>query len=400
MEASGGSPYGDIVKLAHDVEMAHAAGDVQREALLRQRLAKAVRGMDYATLPEVAKLVRLEDVRRGQARYIWNPYIARRRLTIIEGDPGIGKSHLLVKIAAAVSTGGALPGQRDGETVRCEPGRVLFLSDEDELDEDVKPRLEAAGADMTRIRFVDEEEDVVTIGDVEYLAKCIETAGADLFLIDPVTSYCGDIDTSSPTQVSRALKRLRKLAKKYECAIVLNRHLTKSVKDSPLYDGIGSIAFTGTARSVVRIAQDPDDEERKALFHVKTNRKKGRPLGFHIAEDARGDSVVQWDGGGSTSLTLDIARNGRQRKSATKELEERLHDALRIGPALLGQLLDDLGCNEDQLGKARRAIGAETVKLKKEESATGESCWLVGRPGQPKDEARAEYAEILARRKR
>lgn len=196
--------------------------------------------------------------------WLWPGYLAAGKLHVIDGDPGLGKSSMTLDWAARVSTGARWPDQQDG----CPPAGVLLLSAEDGLADTIRPRLDAAHADVSRVFAfsafdIDGEgeriERPATLpGDVARMARAIETNGIGLVIVDPLMAFlAGSIDTHRDQDVRRALTALARVAEHTGAAVVLVRHLNKATGGEAIYRGGGSIGIIGAARLAFTVGKDP-----------------------------------------------------------------------------------------------------------------------------------------------
>lgn len=218
------------------------------------------------------------NVEAVEIRWLWYPYIPFGKVTLIEGDPGEGKSHLALAIATGVSLGNGIPGQ-------CELalGEVLIASAEDGIADTIRPRLDRMGARIDRIHASDNLFDLDEIG-FQRLESTIFEIMPVLIIIDPLVAYLsGNVDIHKANQVRYAMARLEHLAGSYGAAIIAIRHLTKGSTLKPIYRGLGSIDFTASARSVILAGSDPDDEMKKGFVHIKSNlAPKGKAIGYRL----------------------------------------------------------------------------------------------------------------------
>jgi len=226
-----------------------------------------------------ASSVRAADVRPEVVEWLWPNLVPRGMPTVLGGFPGVGKSTILYDLAARVS--------REGQT-------VLAVTAEDHLAGVVRPRLEAAGADLDLVRIV--TVPITLPEDVEVLKELVREFEAALLILDPLVAFIGDgINTHRDHHVRRVLAPLADLAEETRAAVVVVIHTNKGVGSEPLMRISGSIGFTGAARSVLLAADDPQDESRRILAVVKSNlAEMPPPLAYQL-------TGVLLDGGISTS---------------------------------------------------------------------------------------------------
>ena len=218
--------------------------------------------------------------------WLWYPYIPFGKITLVQGDPGCGKSTLMMNIISAVSNGSFAP---DGRRLK-KPMHAIYQCSEDGAGDTIKPRLTAAGADCTKVAFLDEEMDWLTLDD-ERIRRAIADFNAKLLVIDPVQAYLGDADISNASGMRKKLRQLAIWAGMYDCAIVLIGHLNKKQSSKDLYRSLGSIDLIAAARSVLQIEEVSDEPGIKAVRHVKCSlAPKGRDLFFTIDHDR----CIQW----------------------------------------------------------------------------------------------------------
>ena len=217
------------------------------------------------------------SVTESAVDWLWYPYIPFGKITMIQGDPGCGKSTLMMSIISAVSNGSVAP---DGRKLK-KPMHVIYQCSEDGLSDTIKPRLTAAGADCANVAFLDEEINWVTIND-DSVRRAIADFNAKLLVIDPVQAYLGEADIASASGMRRVLRQLSLWAAMYDCAVVLIGHLNKKQNSKELYRSLGSIDLVATARSVIQVERLQNDSI-SVIHHVKSSLSpKGRDLFFSI----------------------------------------------------------------------------------------------------------------------
>ncbi len=206
------------------------------------------------------------DVEAESIRWLWYPYVPQGKVTLVEGDPGVGKSWMVLAVATAVAAGQGLPNE-----AQCDPRNVLLLSSEDGLGDTIRPRLDALRADVSRI-FALEGPLIFDGGGLGLVAQSIEKHQPRLVIIDPLVAYLGaNVDLHRANETRSVMAALSRLAERTQSAIVVVRHLTKSGKERPIYRGLGSIDITAACRSVLLVGADPDQPTRRAVVQIKNN---------------------------------------------------------------------------------------------------------------------------------
>ena len=313
--------------------------------------------------------VLLSDVVAEQVLWLWESRIPLGKLIILEGDPGLGKSALLTDAAARISVGRAWP---DGTP--CAAGGVVICSSEDGAADTIRPRLDAAGGDPSKVLDLTMVPDgnierFITIPkDLDAIRQGIKRVGAQLVIMDPIMQFLsGDHNAHKDQDVRQALAPLAKLAEETGTAIVVVRHLNKASGGNPLYRGGGSIGIIGAARSALLVAQHPDDEHRRVLAPLKSNLAKPAPsLAFTLAEAANGAVRVEYKGKTPYNAeTLLAPAPDPEERSALEEAKEFLRDALDDGPRynkVLKKEAREADISEATLRRAKEALGVRANK--------------------------------------
>ena len=228
------------------------------------------------------KLIKMSDVQSQEIEWLWYPFIPYGKLTIIQGDPGDGKTTLALNIAAKLSKGESL----DEEMKISEPINIIYQTAEDGLADTVKPRLELADADCDRILVVDESSEALSMAD-ERLEKAIKLTNAKLLILDPIQAYLGaGTDINRANEARGMTKKLGALAEKYKCAVLLIGHMNKASGIKASYRGIGSIDFFAVARSVLLVGRIEGEESLRAVVQIKNNLAAfGNSKAFELSEE-------------------------------------------------------------------------------------------------------------------
>ena len=229
------------------------------------------------------------SVTQRKVEWLWYPYIPYGKLTIIQGDPGEGKSTFILNIAALLTNGKPMP---DGSNV-AGPQKVIYQTAEDNLADTVKPRLITAGANCDQVAYIIDDEGTLTLEDSR-IEEAIKQTNARLFILDPIQAYLSnDTDMFSPGKMRQKLKHLADIAAKYRCAVVVIGHMNKTSGEKNLYRGLGSIDIAAIARSVLMISRDKSDPSIRYMFPVKSSlAPEGSTIAFSL-ESKRG---LKWIG--------------------------------------------------------------------------------------------------------
>lgn len=316
--------------------------------------------------------VLLSDVELEQVSWLWQGRIPLGKITVLDGDPGLGKSTLALDLAARVTRGAPMPDGSPGVD-----GGVVILTAEDGLADTVRPRLDAAGGDPTRALAVQtigtgETERGISLADLQALEQAIRQVSAKLVIVDPVMAFLGaQTDSHRDQDIRRCLAPIASLAERTGAAFLIIRHLNKAAGGNPIYRGGGSIGIIGAARSGFLVSKDPDDEAKRVLASTKSN--LSRPpdsLSFEL-EECAGAVRVKWLGASKHSASSLLAEAANeQERAAVDEAKDFLRDYLADGPQ---------GARDVQHA-ARQAVISEAT-LRRAKVALGVKPQKVGRPG-------------------
>lgn len=228
------------------------------------------------------KLTYYNTISSRTVEWLWYPYIPYGKITILQGDPGEGKSTMMLQLAALITAGKAMP---DGSGDKV-PGNVIYQAAEDGIEDTIKPRLLAAGADCGRIAFLENGENPITLDD-ERLEQAIKDTQAKLLVIDPLQAYLGvDNDMQKSNSIRSVFGRLAKVAERTGCAVVLIGHMNKSSRTKGIYRGLGSIDIAAVARSILLVGRDSSNPYYRIMIQIKNNlAPEGKAFVFELNPD-------------------------------------------------------------------------------------------------------------------
>ena len=305
-----------------------------------EELADKARVLTAADVSQRVKLTCLADIEARPVAWLWPGRIALGKVTMLAGDPGLGKSFVTLDIAARVSRGVVWP---DGTPAMTEPAGVILLTAEDDPADTIRPRLDAAGADVSRIhaleavRQIDGGETTFSIRhDMDKLDKLLaDSPSVRLVIIDPITAYLDGVDSHKNADVRAVLTPLGKMAGAHNVAMLVVSHLNKSGSSNAQYRVSGSLAFTAAARAVWLFAKDKSDAKRRLMLPMKNNLSNDETgMAYQLGGTADGMPTVQWEREPVTVSADDVLADGDGESGATERdnAAEWLRDLLADGP--------------------------------------------------------------------
>ena len=316
----------------------------------------------------------LTDYEAQEIDWLWYPYIPKGGITLLDGDPGVGKTYLALALVAHLSAGIPLPGEVVVEGMRKPELRVIYMTAEDDPGLTLRPRLELMGATLDnilvcegiRIDDIVDPLDLSTPDGVGVLATLCEQYQPELIILDPLVAFLGRSDINKANEVRPVMTALNMLARKHNIAAVLIRHLTKGARDRIIYRGMGTIDLIAAARSALLVANDPENPAVRVMFHQKHNLSpQGASLGYTITDDGFrwvGEvnlspmDALKSSGGGS-------GRSETKREVASQWLESFLSQYPQgIAAKALFEAAREHGFSERTLRRARQEIDAVIVK--------------------------------------
>ena len=303
--------------------------------------------------PETVKIIRMSDVELTPVEWLWKPYLPFGKLSVLQGNPGEGKTYFAMHLAAACTSGKLLPNME-----RMEPFNVIYQTAEDGLGDTVKPRLIEAGADLDRVLVIDDSEVQLTLSD-ERIEKAIIENNAKLVIIDPIQAYLGaDVDMNRANEVRPIFMRLGQVAQRTGCAILLIGHLNKAAGMQSLQRGLGSIDIAAAVRSVMFIGKLKHDPTMRILTHEKSSlAPPGASLAFSLGDEGGFRWVGEYD------ITADEMLSGiePQRETKTQQAKDLICALLAGGKQALSEDIDKAALERGIPGRtvrdAKRELG-------------------------------------------
>ncbi len=301
------------------------------------------------------KIINLEDVEVKEINWLWYPYIPFGKITIIQGDPGDGKTTLTLRLAAMLTKGECLPEDDTSQ----EPINVIYQTAEDGIADTIKPRLLEASADCTRVKVIDETDFALSMLDARIEQALIDT-GARVLILDPIQSYIGaNVNMNTANEVRSVMSTIGKLAEKYNCAILLIGHMNKGNAKSS-YRGLGSIDFQAAARSVLIVGRLKDNEQIRVVAHGKSSlAPEGEPIAFELNKETGFKWLGHYD------ISLDELLSGIGNKSKTEQAENLLLELLENEPKRQSFLLNKanaIGISKRTLDEAKKNLEIKSFK--------------------------------------
>ena len=299
------------------------------------------------------KIIRMSDVELTPVEWLWKPYLPFGKLSVLQGNPGEGKTYFAMHLAAACTNGKLLPNME-----RMEPFNVIYQTAEDGLGDTVKPRLIEAGADLDRVLVIDDSEVQLTLSD-ERIEKAIVENNARLVIIDPIQAYLGaDVDMNRANEVRPIFMRLGQVAQRTGCAILLIGHLNKAAGMQSLQRGLGSIDIAAAVRSVMFIGKLKHDPTMRILTHEKSSLA---PPGVSLAFSLGDEGGFRWVG--EYDITADEMLSGiePQRETKTQQAKDLICALLAGGKQVLSEDIDKAALERGIPGRtvrdAKRELG-------------------------------------------
>ena len=313
------------------------------------------------------KLINMEQVEVEKIDWLLYPFIPFGKVTIVQGDPGEGKTTMVLQIIAKLTKGQAvLPSDSDEsaleeKTMDLEPVNVIYQTAEDGLGDTIKPRLLSAGADCSRVMVIDDNDQALTMMDARLEEAIIKTK-ARLVVLDPIQGFLGAaVDMHRANEIRPLMKRVAVLAEKYHCAIILIGHMNKNSNGKSSYRGLGSIDFQAAARSVLIVGRIKDEPEIRVVCHVKSSRApEGKSSAFRLDKDTGFEWIWEYDISADDLLSGD---NRGQKIHAAKEFLKEVLASGSVAQTKVAEEAESRGIKKKTLWNAKKELEIDSVKI-------------------------------------
>lgn len=318
--------------------------------------------------PKSVPMICMNDVEQTEVDWLWYPYIPFGKLTIVQGNPGEGKTFFAMQLAAACTNKKFLPDMEPFESFN-----MIFQTAEDGLGDTVKPRLVSSGADLKRVLVIDDSENPLSLAD-DRIEKAIRENNAKLMVIDPLQAFLGaNVDMNRANEVRPIFRKLADIAQSTGCAIVMIGHLNKASGTQSTYRGLGSIDIAAVVRSILFVGKVKDDPTTRVIVHEKSSlAPPGQALAFSLG-DQKG---FRWIGAYDISAEDLLAggegtRTELKQEQAVKLIYEFLSDGREVSVAEINKEAIERGISERTVRLARNSM-----KDKLESERRGKDWWI------------------------
>ena len=313
------------------------------------------------------KLINMEQVEIEKIDWLLYPFIPFGKVTIVQGDPGEGKTTMVLQIIAKLTKGEAvLPSDSDEsaleeKTMALEPVNVIYQTAEDGLGDTIKPRLLSAGADCSRVMVIDDNNQALTMMDARLEEAIIKTK-ARLVVLDPIQGFLGAaVDMHRANEIRPLMKRIAVLAEKYHCAIILIGHMNKNSNGKSSYRGLGSIDFQAAARSVLIVGRIKDEPEIRVVCHVKSSlAPEGKSIAFRLDKDTGFEWIGEYDISADDLLSGD---NRGQKIHAAKEFLKEILASGSVAQTKVAEEAESRRIKKKTLWNAKKELEIDSVKI-------------------------------------
>ncbi len=302
------------------------------------------------------KLINMEDIKCENVEWLWYPFVPYGKITIIQGDPGEGKTTLVLQMIAKLTRGETIINEETKE-----PINVIYQTAEDGLSDTIKPRLVAANADCSKVLVIDDKETPLTMLDVR-LEKAIAETSARLVVLDPIQGFLGaDVDMHRANEIRPVMKHIAEIAEKYRCAIILVGHMNKCNMGKSAYRGLGSIDFQAAARSVLIVGRIKNEPEIRVVCQIKNSlAPEAKSIAFKLSEKNGFEWLGECDVK-AEELLCGTAK-GMKQKTAINFLEDTLSKG-KMAQTKIAELAEEKGISNKTLRNAKKTLEVKASKI-------------------------------------
>lgn len=301
-------------------------------------------------------VVGMDAVPIREVEWLWYPYIPFGKVTILQGDPGCGKTMVALDLAARLSRGEPLPFCEEASP----PITVLYQTAEDGVDDTIKPRLVAAGADCTRIKFVEEGNDPLSFTD-ERIEAAIRQVDAKLLILDPLSAYIGSsVNLNQAIDVRSSFRPLYEAADRTGCAILVISHMNKLQGAASLYRTNGSIDVAGAVRSILSVGKRRHEKDKRVMVHIKSNLAAAGPAMVYQLTDH-----IEWLEQADIDAEELFSAFGSERDTKRDRAEHELLRLLAerdVPAARIESHFKELGISYRTVTDAKKALGIRSYR--------------------------------------
>ena len=301
---------------------------------------------------ENVKVIQMSKIESQKVKWLIYPYIALGKITVIQGNPGEGKTMLMMKLVSDLTRGKNTLGLYSEENSQFEPIKVIYQTAEDGISDTIKPRLEMFNADCEKVLYIDDSDKPLYMVD-QRIDKVLEETKAKLLILDPLQAFLGNkVNINSSSETRPIFSKIQRVIEKHECALVLIGHLNKNNLGNANQRGMGSMDIVAAARSVLLVGRIKEHEEIRVCCQIKNSlAPEGVPFAFKLEQ-----SGFEWLG--EYEISADELLTGCKEKSKRQEAADFLKSALKNG-ALPSKELNEMA--------KQKGISERTLKRAKED---------------------------------
>lgn len=302
------------------------------------------------------KLINMQDIEVEAISWLWYPFIPYGKVTIIQGDPGEGKTTLVLQIIARLTKGESIIDEKEKT-----PINVIYQTAEDGLADTIKPRLLSADADCSKVLVIDDRDTPLTMRDVRLEQAIVET-NAKLVVLDPIQGFLGaDVDMHRANEIRPIMKHISELAEKYKCAIILIGHMNKCSVGKSAYRGLGSIDFQAAARSVLIVGRIKDEPEIRVVCQTKSSlAPEAKAVAFRLNEETGFEWIGELDITADDLLSGTV--KGTKKQAAMDFLENLLADGQMSQKEII-ELARQKGISDKTLRNAKDELKIKSKRV-------------------------------------